>query len=252
MSAAVKAERAETTVAELSKSIKRDVKALQDATFTKEEARNFITEEIERNIAVSGSSTTGNLNGSTELIMGGLKESTFEVASAWIARVLSTNLPTEVYQKQRDDEPFQGMVFLKFQSRAAASAALKSLQDCIKKENADKGFKERSWANNDLPIEQRVVRGFLFGLRWQLTEWKYPRACIEVDPNAGTLKVEGKECVKAEIDRYGFKVTWVDESWRTWDWLQTSEELKQLKKTASDKLEASRSRKKKGAGKGQQ
>ena len=46
--AAIKAERAEAAVADLSSSVKHDLKTLKDSSFTKEEARTLIKEEVSR------------------------------------------------------------------------------------------------------------------------------------------------------------------------------------------------------------
>jgi len=193
------------------------------------------------------------VEGPKVVVIGGLKQVSFAAATQWTQNILAKAGVTalEIYKMGTPESEFTGMLFAKFTTPLDASLALKDLKTEAFKENNGKDFKNRVWCDFKAPIEHRICNSFLFSFRTQLIEWKFPKQCIDVDKDLGILKVEGKEVVKVEVVGDDFKITWIDPVWGTWEWLQSSKELAQITKVATDKLTTSRSQKKKGAGKGQ-
>ena len=71
-----------------------------------------------------------------------------------------------------------------------------------------------------------------------------------MDRDAGTLKVQGEEVVQVKVIRDELVITWMEEEWKTWDWLQKSRELELIVRTSKERLAKSRESTSKGAGKG--
>jgi hypothetical protein len=106
------------------------------------------------------------------------------------------------------------------------------------------------WVDVEAPVEKRVVKSFLSSFRFQLIEWKFSRESVSFDVDSGTLKVEGKDVVKAGVDGDELRLTWLDSTWGGWDLLQKSNELEAILKLQNGRLASSRANKSKGAGKG--
>ena len=128
------------------------------------------------------------------------------------------------------------MLFAKFVTPVNATSGLKVLTDMFAKENVDKERKEWLWGNFDLPLEQRVANSFLFALRRKLVDWKMGEKYIKVDPDLGALTAGGKPVVKARTINNVLVLDWADQKWAPWSELQSSDELKDLRQKAADRL----------------
>ena len=90
------------------------------------------------------------------------------------------------------------------------------------------GDKE-TWANTDLPNEIRAPETYLFGFKNQLVEWGFARGSVrvEVDGPSKELKVEGKIIVTVKCEGGAILCDWA-ETWKMWEDLHKSPELKTL------------------------
>ena len=147
------------------------------------------------------------------MIMGGLKGYSFTASSKWVHKAVT---PKQVYKKERPEEEFKGLIFMKFGSPSDAEFAMKVLKEKLDKENVGKESKDHLWVDIEAPIEQRVCVRFLKGLRKQLLEWDFPKKAVSFDTDACTLKVEGKTVVEVVVADDAFKITWVAEQWKDW------------------------------------
>ena len=158
--------------------------------------------------------------------------------------------PQEIYKKGKPEEQFKGLLFMKFASSAEATAALTAVKETLIAENTGKAFKERLWCNFEHPVEKRTCNGLLFALQSQLIECKFPKECIEVNTDDGTMKIESKPVVNVTTENYEIKIDWLMPSWKNWTELQSSKEFETIVNEAKDKLAKSRASVSKGIGKG--
>ena len=173
------------------------------------------------------------------LVMGGFDTVSQTSAIQWIERTLRVSkvtLPQDIYKKGKPDEPFKGMLFIKFPSVSEACQALSSLKSAAFPENFGKGPKDRLWCDFEEDIEKRICKSFLFSLKTQLVDWKYPKNCVSVDKDLGILKVENKPVVKVSVVGDEFKIEWLMESWASWTLFQNSPELTKIIGVAKEKV----------------
>ena len=69
-----------------------------------------------------------------------------------------------------------------------------------------------------------------------LVTWGFAKACIKVSTETHTLTVAGMMIAKATVKDYQLKLEWSDGEWESWEALQQSGELAELKKVNQDKL----------------
>jgi hypothetical protein len=208
---------------------------------------------IENEISgLRGAAASGGVGSTTTLVMGGFQGTSFEAATIWVEKCLGYS--ANVFMMDQSADKFKGFLFIKLQSSGEASTVLIKLKEAADKENRSRGPTSRMWADYKAPIETRVVRGFLAGLRRQLMEWKVTSnpKCIQVSMDTGTLKVDGKDVVMAMVEGNEFKTEWLKPEWASWEELQQSKELQEIIKTSKDRLASSRANTVKGAGKGPQ
>ena len=183
---------------------------------------------------VSGLQVTQHAESST-LAMGGFKIS-LDAATLWTNKVLQASkdhLPAETYKLGKPEEQFKGLLFMRFCSPSQATTALKSLKAAAFAENQSKESQDRLWCDFKTPIEERTCNGFLFGLRRQLIEWKFPSQCVKVEKECHLLKVAGKAIVQVRVQGDEFKVNWLSQEWAEWPQIQTSNELAAIMKVAT-------------------
>ena len=72
---------------------------------------------------------------------------------------------------------------------------------------------------------------------------------VKVARDSGTLLVQGQEVVKVKIEGGELHVEWLKEDWAQWQELKQSPEFSSLIKAAEERLEQSRAKTSKGAGK---
>ena len=237
--------------------LEQDVQMLKETALTKEKVEEILKQsmpkykDIEADIAILRSVATS--AGHVTLVIGGLKQQSMEAATSWLHQCLEAagnKLPEETYKMGPTDEPFKGLLFMKFTDMAEAQSALRTMKSKCFQENKHRDQKDRIWCNFKKPIEERLVTSFLMALRTQLIAWKYFAYSVKVDLPAGALKVAGKVVLKASVENDKFKIEWVESDWEAWKDLTDSPEFIALRKSAEDRLSASRAQTSKGAGKG--
>jgi len=185
------------------------------------------------------------------LVIGGLKVS-YTAAVQWVNKISRDSraaAPIDTYKKSRPEDPFKGVMFLKFRNIQEAENTLLILKDEVARENVGKDGQHRIWCDFEFPIEKRLCDGFLTDLRKQLLEWNFPKECIEVDKELGFMKVEGAMVVKVDVKGQEFDVQWVNAAWANCGQLQSSEELRAIKGKAVGRLAKSKARISKSLGK---
>ena len=89
------------------------------------------------------------------------------------------------------------------------------------------------------------------GLRWQLIQWGVcAKNEVKVDDQKLTMEVCRATVLAVTIVEGAIKLDWQDETWKNWEELQDSPELKELIATANDKIAKSAAAQIKGKGKG--
>ena len=137
------------------------------------------------------------------------------------------------------------MLFAKFENVEIASKALSEMTKKVNKFNDNE-----LWCKPDAPVEVRVVRSVLLGLRWQLGEWGFSKKSIKVDVPASTFKVDGKIIVTLETNNDKINLIWNDDGWKQWQELHESKEMMKLMREGNDKLKQAAENRGKGIGKG--
>jgi hypothetical protein len=234
-----------------------DVQKLKDTAVTKEQVEGIVKASLPKFRGIESGTmhmkATTASNGGQTLVMGGFASTPMVAAVQWIDKVIkkaSVASPQDIYKKGTPEEQFKGLLFMKFATIAEATAALTAVNETLLAENAGKPSKERLWCNFEQPIEKRACNGFLFALSRQLIEWKFPKECIEVNTEDGTMKIENKPVVTVTTDNYEIKIDWVMSSWEHWPELQSSKKFETIFNEAKDKLAKSKASVSKGIGKG--
>ncbi len=245
-------------------SVAKDVQCIKDNMVTKElmekrikatakvTTEDEISQKIEAalskmNVSHNKSKEGKDMNDSTVLVVGRLKQNSFQAAVDWIKNIVN---PKDIYKKGREGEEFKGLVFMKFHTAMEASMGMRTLRTKVVEEDAGKPSTERIWCDVEAPIDVRVCLGFLRGFRGQRMEWKFPSASVKMDTETCSLKVEGKMVVQAKVISDKFQVEWINAEWARWGELHQSPELAVIRKNARERLANSRERVSKGAGKG--
>ena len=140
--------------------------------------------------------------------------------------------PAEVYVKG----DYKNLVFARFRTKDDRDAAVQGLR-------GTKEGKIDIWAKEALPLEDRIRRSMLLGVKYMLGNWGFKKNLMEVDSAYTSLKCDKKVVLTVEISAGGVECKW-DGGWQSWTELQESEELKQLIINASEQV------KKGNAGKG--
>ena len=99
------------------------------------------------------------------------------------------------------------------------------------------------WAKQDLPLEVRVRKTFLNGLKYQLGKWGFVYNKIGIHEDFTSMKVGPNKVIDISTSEGAFKHTWC-ENWASWAELQSSPELTSLLAKATADLAKS------GKGKG--
>ena len=131
------------------------------------------------------------------------------------------------------------MIFLKFSSIEKRDMAMERFND------AKNSYKEtRTFMNRDLAIQQRAKFSFRLNFKRLLIKWEFEK--VSLDDDEGILSVAGLPVLKAAVDVFTFKVTWLDTKWAQWNELKSDPQFKELIKTAKDKLSKASKSKSKG------
>ena len=164
-------------------------------------------------------------------VIGGLWSlNTFEEAEAWVRDKLWslwTPAPAEVYVKFA----YKNIVFVRFSSKADRDAAVQALQ-------ALKGTKDGNndvWAKESLPLEDRVRKSMLLGVKYMLGNWGFKKSLMKVDDEYISLKCDKKTVLTVSVTTGGLVCNW-DADWKTWAELQNCEEMKELITRTSEQL----------------
>ena len=108
----------------------------------------------------------------------------------------------------------------------------------IAKIRSSKGTPEKKpWAKIDLPIDKRTAENVLFAFKRMLCDWEYPKQAVKVDTDTCTLKVLGKEILKAKVTDFTLQLQWCDGDWESWEELQSASEFDALQKKAQENLD---------------
>lgn len=78
----------------------------------------------------------------------------------------------------------------------------------------------------------------LLRMKYMFVNWGHNKSVIKVESEAcpRRLLIAGKEIVKAKVNRYELVLEWSDGKWETWDALQTSSEILEIKIEVRNKL----------------
>ena len=178
-------------------------------------------------------------------ILGNIPEGeTFEAAQSWInahCKQSGVTLPTEMFFKTE----YVGVVFAKYTCDADRDKLISSIAALPKKQFAKGARNPNIWSRIDRPIDVRMAETCLFRMKRMLGDWGYSKSCIKVeaDPDTErlTMKVAGKEVVQVDVKDLQLQVKWCDGEWETWDALQLSAELAQIKSECQGKLDKAKS-----------
>ena len=154
----------------------------------------------------------------------------FEKAKSWIVEQCSRSnvpLPCEIYVK--DKTAFKGIVFVKCACEKDREVFINCMQRCFLSGSSSTGA-ARPFAKPDLPIDERTVESTLFSIKKMLVNWGFHSSCIRIDVDKSSLSVAGTEIVKASVKDYQLHLQWCDGDWESWDALQTSADLSDVKK----------------------
>ena len=103
------------------------------------------------------------------------------------------------------------------------------------------------WAKPDQPIQERIENSVLFGIKYLLNSWNYPRNCIWVDADAKTISCGQELVATVRVANGELKVDYSDD-WGSWDIFVSDKALSDMIAKARAKLERGEG-KSKGKGK---
>jgi len=223
--------------------------AMSTAQMTAAQIQTLRTDVEERIGNIEKAMKDGNtLDGkSSSITFGGFPQSgDGEAEALWIENELKRlrlEPPSGIYFK---GDEFNGLLFAKFATRTAATAAMNMFN---KVPRTYQTIKVK--CKPDLALEPRVCRSFLLGLRYNLIQWgTFDKKAVKVDDENFSMTVFGAPVVSVKVHEDSLKLEWLDSSWATWNELMESAELAALTKTGNEKLQrAAERRMSKGAGK---
>ena len=147
--------------------------------------------------------------------------------------------PIDIYEKG----DFNGIVFVKFACEADRNTAIPMLKKLKLQEDGAK-----IWAKADQQIEGRVETSVLFGIKYLLSSWGYPRNCCWVDMDAKTVECGDQIFATVSINDRQLNVSYGNE-WAAWGTFINEAALKDIITKAEEKLSQSSSKgKSKGKG----
>ncbi|CAE8620531.1 unnamed protein product [Polarella glacialis] len=175
-------------------------------------------------------------------VLGGLVGlSNKQEAEGWLQNklaIMSGPVPIETFVKSGD---FRGILFARFKNSSDRDKAVVLLRGAGLNHSGND-----VWAKEDLPIQTRSTKAFLFGLKRVLKTWGFSN--IHVDDNfkyitVGTEVVATDGCMEDQL-----LIKWHD-AWSKWQEFQSSVEVGNLVQTATEMMNRAR-HKGKGAAKG--
>ena len=228
--------------------VEQEMKELKENVVTKADAVKLIEEKL----SAMGRNSTATMP--CVLALGGLEQPSKSDAKSWVNAVLSDKggpTPIDSYNKSRSDEPFKGLLFVKFGTTAQATAALEILREKCHGENRARQADNEMWCNYERPVEERAVRNILFGTKYLLSDkFKLPKSYVKVDEDACTLKAGGEPVMTVSINQDKVHIRWHKKEWEEWAELVQSPEFVEIVKAAERKISDSFAAKSKGDGKG--
>ena len=244
------AQRAEIAVATLQSSTENTLKSIKADSVSMEAVQDMIDKSIAKaKDAGHISNTTSSIFVKDNLtaVIGGLQDaSSAEAAKSWVKETMEKSGIrefAEVYDKCKNT-PFNGMVFVKFQS-------VDKRDDAIVKFNSSKhqlseSSEKASSMSKDRPIQKRVPFGFLLGVKRLMMSEQWQFENVQFDADTGVLTLAGVDILRVSVSNFDFNMTWLDDEWAGWNEFVENPEFQKLIKAAKDKLAKAQ----KGSGKG--
>ena len=149
---------------------------------------------------------------------------------------------TEIFHKGREGS-FNGMVFVKFRTVEQRDNAIR-IFNALKTGLSD----GKSFMSPDLPIESRVPRSFLFKFKKLLTDCLFNRSSVYVDPDLGTISVEGLPILKVVVQEFELKLEWLADAWKEWEDLHRDPSFTEIWQASQESLKTAKQRMCKGKG----
>ena len=193
---------------------------LSENTVKKKDVDELVNKHLKKNIqsvdhsrtnaASSGPHNHNDIMAQTLVFGGFCRESDGQAEVDWLTskiKEMSVSIPESIYYK---GDEFKGLLFAKLQDAEAASKTM----DDIKKNKTKFGDKD-IWYKPDSPVEVRVVRSLLLGLRWQLGEWKSLKEnAIKIDVPSSTMEVGDDIVATVHVEEDKLKILWHNETWK--------------------------------------
>ena len=107
-------------------------------------------------------------------------------AEDWITRKLKELCLPEPHEMYHKGDEYKGITFAKYRTPEEVTKVTEAF-DKGQFKIADKPI----WSKRDLPLEARVPKSFLLGLRHHLTQWDFTKREVKVDEVGKTLSVAG-------------------------------------------------------------
>ena len=222
--------------------------ALESGKISEEAARRFTDLEnqiralqMEKTMSV-GSNVVNNQTNCT-ILFGGFKDVTAEQVEVWITSECG-KLDQGKIVKQYFKGTWAHKMWVVFESTASRNAIFES----IRKQSMWSCEGNPIWVKQDLPIGERIETSLLFGMKFLLNSWKYPRNSIWVDTSNKTISCGGELVATVEVKGKELVVDFGLE-WGAWTDFTGDAKLQDLIKTSRDKLSNSVGTKGKGKGK---
>ena len=182
----------------------------------------------------------------TVAVIGGMTEAnSFKEAMDWVEQSLEKaglKRPDDTFIK---GDAFEGIFFARFPDGASMNQAVEYISSQRIKYKG-----KPAWSGQDRPLQERVPRGFLFGMKRMLVEWGFNKKAINVIDASNTLAVEGEPILTAGVESDTLKMKWLAKSWEEWKDLTEAVQFQDLRKQADSKLTAAKILNSKGKGKG--
>ena len=193
--------------------------------------------QAEKLSIVSGSDRT--CNG----VFGNFKGADGPAAEKWLRVELEKVSSSKEFNIFWKGKKFVGMLWVTFSSPINRDIILESInkiKDDFKCEDSV------IWSKPDEPTEERVERSILFGIKYLLHSWGYPRDCLWVDFPSKTVLCGPDIVGRTTIENDELVIQYGD-GWGAWDLFVEDVELKSMIEKQTAKL--SKAKKSKGKGK---
>ena len=136
--------------------------------------------------------------------------------------------PTPTHKYIKGD--FKGIIFAKFHSKEDRDTAVALIRSMIRTHEDPE-----VWAKPDMLLAPRTLRSTVFGIKYAMVEWGWPKESLWADKDAGTVKLAGETVLTVSVEGNELKTEYAT-GWAEYFDDRRHPEVKEILKAARDKM----------------